>query len=175
MRSTCEAHQDQQKLTASEEEVLVHFLEESADQGFPQSIEQITTLATTVCHARLGPDCPEIGGSWAGHFLNRHCAALQTHWSKSLDTQRARSMNPEAKKGWFKLLEDFVVKLGIRCEDLYAMDKSGCPPSDQGTQQVVGQRGTKTQHLQGWANRKNVTSIVTICANGSVLDRKSVV
>ena len=61
------------------------------------------------------------------------------------------------------------MKLGIRCEDLYAMDESGCPPSDQGTQRVIGQRGTKTQHLQGWANCKNVTSIVTICANGSVL------
>ena len=78
-------------------------------------------------------------------------------------------MNPEAKKGWFKLLEDFVVKLGIRCEDLYAMDESGCPPSDQGTQRVVGRRGTKTQHLQGGANRENVTSIVKICAEGSVL------
>ena len=73
MRSTHEAHQDQQKLTASEEEVLVHFLEESADRGFPQSIEQITTLATAVRHAHLGPNCPEIGGSWAGRFLNRHC------------------------------------------------------------------------------------------------------
>ena len=37
------------------------------------------------------------------------------------------------------------------------------------TQRVIGRRGTKTQHAQGSADRENVTSIITICANGTVL------
>jgi len=78
-------------------------------------------------------------------------------------------MNPEAKRRWFELLEEFVVKAGIRPEDLYRMDETGCPPSDQGTERVVGGRGTKTQHKQGGADRENVTAVVTICADGTVL------
>ena len=78
-------------------------------------------------------------------------------------------MNLEAKKQWFLLVEEFVVKLSIRPEDLYAMDETGCPPSDQGTQRVVGSRGVKTQHKQGGADKENVTALVTICADGTAL------
>ena len=60
------------------------------------------------------------------------------HWSKPLDTQRAHSMNPKAKKKWFELLEELLVKVGIRPEDLYGMEKTGCPPLDQGTKYVCG-------------------------------------
>ncbi|KLO06069.1 DDE-domain-containing protein, partial [Schizopora paradoxa] len=49
------------------------------------------------------------------------------------------------------------------------MDESGFPPSNQGTQKVVGRAGNKIQHKQGGANRENVTALVTICADGSTL------
>lgn len=94
---------------------------------------------------------------------------LQTHWSKPLDTQQASCMNPKAKKGWFELVKKFVVNLGIKPENLYGMDESGCPASDQGTRKVVGGCGTKTQHKQGGADRENVTAIITICADGTAL------
>ena len=113
--------------------------------------------------------CVQIGDTWVGRFLERYRDRLQMHWSKPLDTQRAQSMNPEAKKKWFELLEEFVVKAGIRPEDLYGMDETGCPPSDQGTKRVCGGRGTKTQHKQGGADRENVTAIITICADGMTL------
>jgi hypothetical protein len=169
MRSTAEAHEDQQKLTAAEEAVLVDFLMQSADRGFPQSRRNIAQYANLIRNNRLGKDCTQIGDTWVGRFLERHRDGLQMHWSKPLDTQRAQSMNPEAKKKWFELLEEFVVKAGIRPEDLYGMDETGCPPSDQGTERVCGGRGTKTQHKQGGADRENVTAIVTICADGTTL------
>lgn len=138
MWSTTEAHEDQQKLTAAEEAILVDFLVQSADHGFPQSQRNIAQYANLICNNRLGEDCTQIADTWVGWFLERHRDRLQMHWSKPLDTQRAQSMNPEAKKKWFELLEEFVVKVGIRPEDLYGMDKTGCPPSDQGTECVCG-------------------------------------
>ena len=78
-------------------------------------------------------------------------------------------MNPKAKKGWFELVKKFVVDLGIKPENLYGMDETGCPASDQGTRKVVGGRGTKTQHKQGGADRENMTVIITICADGTAL------
>ena len=169
-QSIAEAHQSLQKLTVAEELTLVSFLNESAEHGFPQSHEQIENFANTILQSRLGTDTTQtVGGSWSGRFLDRHRDVLQTHWSKPLDTQRASCMNPEAKKGWFELVKKFVVNLGIKPENLYGMDETGCPASDQGTRKVVGGRGTKTQHKQGGADRENVTAIITICANGTAL------
>jgi hypothetical protein len=97
-RSTTEAHEDQQKLTAAEEAVLVDFLMQSADRGFPQSQHNIAQYANLIRNNRLGEDCTQIANTWVGQFLERHHDRLQMHWSKPLDTQRAQSMNPEAKK-----------------------------------------------------------------------------
>ena len=47
-RSIREAHEEQQKLTASEEAVLVDFLMQSADCGFPQSQHNITQHANLI-------------------------------------------------------------------------------------------------------------------------------
>ena len=78
-------------------------------------------------------------------------------------------MNPETKKKWFELVDEFIVKAGVSPENIYGMDESGFPPSDQGVRRVIGGRGTKTQHAQGGANRENVTVLVTICADGTTV------
>jgi hypothetical protein len=49
------------------------------------------------------------------------------------------------------------------------MDESGFQPSNQGRRRVVAQCGKKNAYKQGGAGRKNVTVLVTICANGTVL------
>jgi len=61
------------------------------------------------------------------------------------------------------------VLAGIRLEEIYGMDESGFPPSDQGTQHVLRRRGTKTQHKQGSANRENFTVLVTVCTVGTTV------
>jgi len=83
--------------------------------------------------------------------------------------QRAQALNPEAVKHWFNLVEELTVKTGIQRENIYGMDESGFLAGEQGKQHVIGARGTKTQHKQGGANRKNTTAIITICADGTSL------
>jgi hypothetical protein len=156
------------KLTPPEEEVLKGFILESAERGFPMTLKQIHDYANLILCNRLGDAYKPIGERWTGRFPEWHRDELQTHWSKPLDTQQARGMTPEAKKQWFELVEEFVVKAG-RKEDTYSMDETACPPTDSGTHRIVGARGTKTQHLQGSADRKNVTAIAMICADGTTL------
>ena len=83
--------------------------------------------------------------------------------------KHTQSLNPAAVNHWFDLVEEVVVKTGISKENIYGMDESGFPPSDQGKQRVVGARGTRTQHKVGGADRENVTALVTICADGTSL------
>jgi hypothetical protein len=83
--------------------------------------------------------------------------------------QRACSLNPAAVSAWFDLVKEHIADPNIQMEDVYGMDESGFPLSADGRERVVRQRGTKTQHKQGGGDKENVTVIVTISANGTVL------
>lgn len=168
-RSMDEANAAKQKLSPAEERVLVNFILNSADRGFPMTHRSIESYANAILQKRIGSNYQPVGSGWIFAFLDRNRRDLQTHWSKPLDMQRAQALNPEAVKHWFDLVEELVVNTGIKKEDIYGMDESGFPPADQGKSKVVGARGTKTQHKQGGADRENVTAIVTICADGTSL------
>ena len=169
LHSISEFHTATQKLKPSEEDVLKNLILESAECGFPMTLKQIEDYANLILHNWQGPEYDPVGEKWAGKFVDRHHQTLQTHWGKPLDTQHAQGMNPKAKKQWFELVEKFMVQLGIKKENIYGMDETTCPPTDSGTECVVGACGTKTQHRQGRASCENVTAIVTICADGTTL------
>lgn len=168
-----------QKITPHEERVLVDFIKESADRGFPLNHRAIEMYANALLEARRAK-CTQlpgfnakvfepVGKQWIFNFLSRFHNELQTHWSKPLDMQRAKSLNPEAVKGWYELVEKTIAEYGITPDCMYGMDESGFPPANKGRERVVGSRGTKTQHKQGGADRENVTALVTICADGTAL------
>jgi len=101
--------------------------------------------------------------------MTRHHNRLHMYWSKPLDTQRAKGLNREAVDDWFRIVKEQIVDAGIKPGNIYGMDESGFPPSNQGSQRVVGRAGNKIQHKQGGASRENVTALVTICAEGSTI------
>lgn len=168
-QSIQEFNASKQKLTPAEEHVLVNFILESANRGFPLDHKAIQHHANAIRESRLGGDCEKCGKAWVSRFLDRHRDTIQTHWSKPLDTQRAKSLNPEAVASWFEIVRKFIVEEGVLPTQLYAMDESGFPPALQGTSRVAGARGTRIQHQQGGANRENVTALVCICADGTSL------
>jgi len=147
----------------------VDFILKSADRGFPFTHRAIESYANAILENRIGRDYTPVRKKWIYAFLDRTQDKLQTHWSKPLDMQRAQALNPDAMKHWFDLVEELIVKTGIRRENTYGMDESGFPTGEQGKQCVVGARGTKTQHMQGGADRENTTAIITICADGTSL------
>lgn len=148
---------------------MVDFLKASADRGLPLAHSAITQYAQLIVSRRLGADAKTLGKGWSYAFLDRHRDELAAHWSKPLDMQRAQCLNPAAVEHWFNLVEEFVVKLGIKPENLYGMDESGFPTGVTGKERVIGARGIKTQHKVGGADRENITVIVTICADGTTL------
>ena len=133
-----------QKLSTAEECVLVDFIKESVDRGFPMIYFTINSYANTILQTWIGLDL----SLWIFQFLYQHQDELQMHRSKPLDTQRVHDLNPKGVKAWFDLVEEWIVKRGIQKENIYSMDKSSFPPSDQGSQCVVGGRGVKPQHKQ---------------------------
>jgi len=158
-----------QRLSPVEEGKLVDLILESSKQGFPMPHREIRRYTNLVLQSRLGVDCEPLSHKWVFKFLDRQHERLQSFWSKPLDMQRAYSLNPEAVKSWFDMIEEFIVKAGIDRALIYGMDESGFPTAYPGKDWVIGERGTKTQHKQGGADRENVTVVVTICADGTTV------
>ena len=156
------------KLTFAEEHVLVDFILASSDRAMPPTLKKVAEHANGILEAR-GIDFEPVGESWVGRFLDRYREEIQTHWSRPLAMERAKALNKDVVKHWFELIKLHVIEKDIRPENIYGMDESGFPPSDQGVQRVVGRRGSKIQHKAGSANRENVTVLVTICADGTAL------
>lgn len=158
-----------QKLLYAEEQQLTGFILGCADRGLPMNHSQITMFANELLEARLGPDFEPVGKNWTDRFVERHHDKLQTHWSKCLDSKRARAVNPDIIKHWFELVKEHIPDKNIKPHNMYGMDESGFPPSNQGRECVIGRRGARTSYKQGGADRENVTAIVTICADGTTL------
>ncbi len=60
----------------------------------------------------------------------RHTGA--SHW-----IQRDQALNPTNVKLWFDMVKEHIVDTKVLPRNVYGMDESGFPPSDQGTQHVI--------------------------------------
>lgn len=158
-----------QKVLYAEEIQLAEYVLGCADRGFPMTHTQIATFANELLEARLGHDFEPVGKNWTDRFIERHHDKLQTHWSKCLDSKRARAVNPDIVKHWFELVKEHIPDKNIKPHNIYGMDESGFPPSNQGRECVIGRRNARVSYKQGGADRENVTAIVTICADGTTL------
>ena len=170
-------NQKKQHLTPAEEQVLVAYILGCADRGLPMDRDGIVLYANAILEKEGSKAAIKPSSNWIDRFLLRHSDKLHTHWSKPLESQRARALNPDIIRHWYQqVLKPHVVEREDGKEvldaDLYGMDEIGCPlteSTDQGTKRVVGCRETKTQHRVGGGNRENITVIVTICADGTKL------
>lgn len=143
MQSIASFNETKQLLTPAEERTVVELLQVSSDCSQPYNYNDIAHLANRLLKARLGDDFRPVGKNWVSRCIERHHKELQTYWSKPLDSQRAKCLNPESVEGWFSIVKSEIVEKGIAPGNIYGMDESGFPPSNQGTSRVVGRRGMK--------------------------------
>jgi hypothetical protein len=135
-----------QKLTVAEEQTLVQFALGCSDCGLPLTHAALATYANHVLEKHLGADFAPVGQNWSDHFVECHHETLQTHWSHPLDWKHVQALNPDIVKHWFDLVKEFIVDKEIKEYNIYGMNESSFPPSNQGRQKVVGRQAAKGQH-----------------------------
>ena len=125
------------KLTFAEERVLVDFILASLDCAMPPTLKKVTEHANGIFEG-CGTSYEPVGECRVGRFLDRYHEEVQTHWSRPLATEHAKALNKGVVTHWFELMKENIIVKGIKPKNIYGMDKSRFPPSDQGVQRVVG-------------------------------------
>jgi len=168
--SCSEFNASKQKLTPSEEEVLVTSILNASRHGFPPTCHQISMEANYIQSSRLDQSYQPVGKKWVGEFIRRHNKVIKTHWSAPLSTLRAKSANPQAIHNFLTgLVKREVVDNDVPPELLYQIDETSAPQQLGIKLRVVGPQESRRQHLQESGTKENITILVTICADGTAL------
>lgn len=112
-------------LTAEEEENIINFTMETAQQGFPLSPWRLKEHCKAVLQHRLDENFPEggLGRDWGNHFITKHHDRLSMHWSNTLDSFCGHAINPVTKEEYFRILKETKEKHNISNELVYGADE----------------------------------------------------
>jgi len=75
------------KLSNAEEQVVVDWILQGADHGFPPTSKGVQKATNEILESKNGAGYEPVGVNWVDPFVERHQDKLQTHWSKPLDTR----------------------------------------------------------------------------------------
>ncbi|KAH9876384.1 hypothetical protein J1614_003863 [Plenodomus biglobosus] len=109
------------KLTIAEEEVLIEHILDLDARGCPPRLANIKVMADSLLAKRHRDP---VGVKWATDFIKRR-PELKVKFNRKYDYKRALCEDPEAIRGWFRLVENTKAKHGILDEDMYNFDETG--------------------------------------------------
>lgn len=161
-----ESREDKSLLTIREAEVVVAYIIELGNRNIPLSHRRLKEHVEEIIRRR-NPNFAGVGKNWTHRFITKHHNKLTTYWSRSLDGRRGGAVNPTTNKAWFKLLGDTLTDHSIDQDLIYGTDETGIQPGSGQRERVIGGRGKPAQHQKRSGGRKNITVIVTICADGT--------
>jgi hypothetical protein len=110
-----------QRLTLSEEKVLVQKVLELDHRGIPVRLDKLRDFASLITQAR---GVLPVGSKWAYNFIKR-TLPLKTRMTRSLNYRRALSEDPKLIREWFDVISNTKAKYGICDKDIYNFDKTG--------------------------------------------------
>ena len=156
-------------LTNVEVAVVIAYIGEIGNRGFPLSHKRLKGHIDTICRACLGALFPAegVGKNWTDHFVEKHSDAIKMSWSRPLETKRGRAVNPFTKNAFYELLGDMVKKYDITEDRTWGVDEIGLQGSMGMPESVMGACKLGPQYQQWDGDRENITVLETICADGT--------
>lgn len=154
-------YEKQQKLSSSQEEVLVAWIKELGYRDIPWTVDLLKSKAESICGAK-------IGIHWARRFLHRH-VDLKLQKAKSTSTARAQALNKPVVSRFFHLYEHLLRQYNICYTNIYNVDEKGVQLGIGKETQVLVDRNQKTVRQIVNGNRELVTILECVCADGSTI------
>jgi hypothetical protein len=136
-----------QRLSPSEEEVLIKKVLNLDTQGLPIRLQTLRDFASAITRARGGEP---VGVKWPYNFVRR-TPELKTRLTRSMNYRRALSEDPKLVGEWFDVILNTKEKYGICDEDIYNFDETGFQMGQIGSSTVITSSGrfTRPKQLQG--------------------------
>lgn len=168
-RTLQQANATKSHLTNGETEIILNFITECGNRGFPLSHRRLKEHVEKVLRARLEDSfrVEGLGHNWTHRFVQKHSARIKTSWATSLEEKRGQGANPHANEAWWKLLGETLKEYNIKPENIYGVDEVGIQAQGGERERVIGARKKAPQYQQRGGTRENITVLVTICADGT--------
>ncbi|THV04536.1 DDE-domain-containing protein, partial [Dendrothele bispora CBS 962.96] len=155
------AHEHQQNLSQSQEQLLAEWACVRGHQGIPLTLSLLGSYASHM----VGK---EMGATWPRRFVERH-PELKKKLTTSLEACRAKALNQATSDAYFDLLEEVVTVYNIWPGNIWNID-------EKGIQLSVGKRvfalidcDQKSVYSIESGNHDLVTIIEAVCADGRAL------
>ena len=110
------------KLTPTEEQVLVEWILDLDERGYPLRIRDLRSAAKLLVNQR--DPAATIGRDWPTNFTNRR-PEIKSKFNRKYDYARALCEDPEKIQAWFRLVRNTRGKYGILDDDIYNFDETG--------------------------------------------------
>ena len=108
-----------------EEEVLVSWIHNMEQRGYPLHIIDVQRMAQTLLTRRgTSTSPPIIGKNWVYRWIKQH-PDVDARLSRSLDSQRAKNKDPKIINQWFERVQNIRQEYGILDNDTYNFDETG--------------------------------------------------
>lgn len=168
-RTLSEANAAKTVLKPEEVTIVIDYICELGDRGFPLSHKRLKEHAEEILRARLGNQFPEggLGKNWTSRFIEKHSKRIGMGFGKPLESKRGRAVNPATNEAWFSLLGSTITEYDIKEETTWAVDEAGFQPAGGIRERVMGAKRKGPMYQQRDGNRETITVLVTICADGS--------
>jgi hypothetical protein len=166
-----EKAQGQQYLKPYEEEVIIKYLLQMSDLGYPVRIKFIPSLAFSVTRHRPTTERPlkAPGRNWAKALEKRHPILLARR-VKALDWNRHEKNIYRKVTHWFKVIEGVLQDPAILPKNVYNMNETGVMLSMPGSVKVLVSKHDKRNYRGARVKRTTVTAIKCISSDSRYLN-----
>lgn len=159
------AHQDSQRLSVNQEDVLKDWILFQGSLGDAPSHQQIKELAQRILTER--GDDQKIGKRWVRHFITRH-PILKTQRPRRIDSARIKAATAEVIRPWFNYLCIPAVQ-AIPPEYRWNMDEAGLMEGLGSNGYIVGNSRRRAITAKKPDSRTWITFVECISATGVYL------
>lgn len=151
------------KLTLIEEQVLIEWILNLDERGYPLRIQDLREAATVLLQQRDATGT--IGINWPTNFVKRR-PEIKAKFNRKYDYARALSEDSDKIQAWFRLVQNTREKYGILDEDIYNFDETGYMLGIATTTKVItAVDRAKPKQIQP-GNREWVTAVECINSSG---------
>jgi hypothetical protein len=156
-------------LTEEEKHVVVDYIIETGNRGFPLSHKQLKEHVDEICQAHHTKNFPAGGvdKKWTHQFVEKHSDHIKTSWAHTLESKHGCAVNPHTNKAFYTLLGETLEKYDINAENTYMVDEIGIQTGEGRCKHVLGACKAGPQYQQCDGNRENITILITICADST--------